>query len=186
MAYFSGRDVLSYTELLPRGDDKDPRTYPQHLRDARVRYAIFPSRLYDGGHGIVKEMMDKGVIIPVERIGRVEAADRSSLILARVEIAADEWDWRRNEPTELADAEVLRQPTPRDRQERLEREERRAAAEAKARKQAKAERDQRLERHARKVKKLRKAQRAATQAVSTTAPATRPTPRDGPLNAPAP
>jgi hypothetical protein len=186
MAYFSGRDVLSYTELLPRGDDKDPRTYPQHLVDARVRYAIFPSRLYDGGHGIVKELMDKGVIIPVERIGRVEAADRSSLILARVEINATEWDWRRNEPTELADAEVLRQPTPRDRQERLERDERRAAAEAKARKQAWAERDQRLERHVRKVKKLRKAQRAATQAVSATAPASQPAPLGGLLSTPAP
>ncbi|HYO11431.1 MAG TPA: hypothetical protein VER17_20875 [Tepidisphaeraceae bacterium] len=81
MSYLSGREVVMQRDILPASDKKKPHQWPAHLAALNIRYAVFPSRLYKEGERSIRELMDRGVIVPVERKAVV-----GDMVLARVEV----------------------------------------------------------------------------------------------------
>ena len=96
MAYFSGRDVAVHRDILPDPRKKSELNWPAHLAALNIRYAVFPSKLYKEGEYKIRELMDKGVIVPTERVAR-----EGELALMRIEIRVPPpgQDWRKRSPT---------------------------------------------------------------------------------------
>jgi hypothetical protein len=83
MSYLSERQVVMQRDILdPR---KPQKNWPQSLKDQRIGYAVFPSRLYKEGERSIRELMDRGVIVPVTREAVV-----GEMVLAKVEIVVPE------------------------------------------------------------------------------------------------
>jgi hypothetical protein len=180
MAYLSGREALMQRDIIPR--NKSEIHWPTHLAALNIHYAIFPSKLYKGGERKIRELMDKNVIVPVERVVKV-----GELVLLKVEIRVPPagQDWRKRSVTTRpinarTTASGSARPTPKMLKKRRQAiiAARHAAAvkkEARDRKLAHAEREKRLQAAARLAAKTRKdriARRAAAKAA--TAPSTQP------------
>jgi hypothetical protein len=90
MSYVSGRECVMQRDILPT--NKPPPHWPTHLAALNIHYAIFPSRLYKEGERTIRELMDRGVIVPTERV-----AKEGDLVLAKVEIKTppEGKDWRK-------------------------------------------------------------------------------------------
>ena len=94
MAFVSDRDCVMQRDILP--PHKTHWVYPAHLAALDIHYAVFPSRLYRKGDRTIRDLMDRGVIVPVERIAKVE-----DMALARIEIKIPEpgVDWMKQPTT---------------------------------------------------------------------------------------
>src|SRR5439155_13547077 len=94
MSYLSGRDVVMSRDILPTS--KKETNWPSHLAALNIRYAIFPSQVYRKAERKIRDLMDKQVIVPTERV-----AKEGDLVLARVEIKVPPpgQDWRKRPPT---------------------------------------------------------------------------------------
>jgi hypothetical protein len=79
MSFISGRECVMHRDIIPT--NKSKMHWPAHLAALNIGYAVFPSLLYDGPERPIRELMDKGVIVPVERV-----AKRGEVALFRVEI----------------------------------------------------------------------------------------------------
>jgi hypothetical protein len=83
MSYLSERQVVMQRDIL---DPKKPqKNWPQSRKDQQIGYAVFPSRLYKEGERSIRELMDRGVIVPTERVAKV-----GEMVLAKVTIAVPE------------------------------------------------------------------------------------------------
>jgi hypothetical protein len=177
MSYLSGRDVVMQRDILPAR--KSEYHWPEHLAGLNIRYAVFPSRLYKEGERRIRELMDKGVIVPVERV-----AKEGEMALMRVEIRLPPpgQDWR-SRPVTFAPvgARTTISGTTRPSPQALVRKHRqqvaarkagamkRAAIQAKQKKLAQAERQRKQQAAARALtaRKKRAKQRAATRPAAT-------------------
>jgi hypothetical protein len=186
MGYLSGRDVVMWRDIAPP-PSKSPPHWPQHLAALNIRWAVFPARLYKEGERHIRELMDRGVIVPSERVAQV-----GDLVLAKVTVIVPPAgkDWRKQPIREVAfNKKVTPAGTKRPSQAKIaKRHRQRAAAHraAVARKQAagaKLARQHKIERqrkqqlaakHAAKQRKLRHERRKKSAA---TAPATQPSSR---------
>src|SRR5205823_14468486 len=94
MSYLSGRDVVMSRDILPTS--KKETNWPAHLAALNIRYAIFPSQVYRKAERRIRDLMDKQVIVPTERV-----AKEGDMVLAKVEIKVPPpgQDWRKRPPT---------------------------------------------------------------------------------------
>jgi hypothetical protein len=94
MAFVSDRECVMQRDILPT--NKSALHYPEHIAALNIHYAVFPSRWYRKGDRIVRDLMDRGVIVPVERVAKV-----GEMALARIEIKVPPpgVDWRKQPVT---------------------------------------------------------------------------------------
>src|SRR3954469_20611264 len=64
MSYYSEREVVMARDIIPDPSKKSPLHWPQHLAGLNISYAVFPSQLYKEGERPIRELMDRGVIVP--------------------------------------------------------------------------------------------------------------------------
>jgi hypothetical protein len=101
MSYVSGREVFMQRELLP--DNVPPEQYPAYLEKSGIQYAVFPPTLYRKGERVIRDLMEHGVIVPVERVGKTK-----DMVLARVAIAKPAGDWRKSPAVDVMTARGIR------------------------------------------------------------------------------
>jgi len=91
MAFVSDRECVMQRDILP-ATIKSPLHYPEHLAALGIRYAVFPSRLYRKGDRVIRDLMDRRVIVPTARI-----AKEGDMALATIEIKVPPpgVDWRK-------------------------------------------------------------------------------------------
>jgi hypothetical protein len=87
MAYVSDRDVLLRRALFP--PELRAAQYPRQLQQMRIEYAVLPASLYLSGEHVFREMMERGVIVPIRKV-----ASTRDLVLAKVKIVQVSGDWR--------------------------------------------------------------------------------------------
>jgi hypothetical protein len=87
MSYVSDRTVLLQRELFP---PKLPiEKIPAYLAKSGIGYAVFPPTEYKKGERLIRDLMEHGVIVPVERVGRTK-----DMVLAKIVIQVPAGDWR--------------------------------------------------------------------------------------------
>jgi Dolichyl-phosphate-mannose-protein mannosyltransferase len=178
MGYLSGREVLMQRDILPA--KKSEIHWPEHIAALNIHYAVFPSKLYKEGERRIRELMDKGVIVPTERIAR-----DGDMALMKIEISVPPpgEDWRKRPVTTMpvrANTTVAgtKRPTPaqlahKHHQVALARKalaQHKAAVQAKQKKLAQLERQKKKQAAARAAAKKRHKARA-TQPAAATKPA---------------
>lgn len=91
MSYTSGREVVMQKDIIPT--NKSPVHWPTHLAALNIHYAVFPSNLYGKGEREIRELMDRGVIVPSERVAKV-----GDMTLWKIEIKEPPpgQDWRKH------------------------------------------------------------------------------------------
>jgi hypothetical protein len=96
MAYLSDRDVVTTHDILPDPKKKSEVHWPEHLSALNIRYAVYPSSVYRKAQRKLRELMDKNVIVPTERVAKV-----GDMTLWRVEIQVPPpgQDWRKRQVT---------------------------------------------------------------------------------------
>jgi hypothetical protein len=182
MSYYSERECVMARDILPRS--KHEVHWPRHLDALNIRYAVFPSDQYMEGERKIRELMDKGVIVPDERVAKVGDL---ALMRVHIEVPPVGVDWRKRPvATTRVTVKTTSGGTTRPAKATLARKARHAAAIRKAAAEAKArhaEREARLQRQEaadakaalrRKQAKFRRAREAAIRAAtqkSTTQPA---------------
>jgi hypothetical protein len=188
MSYLSGREVLASRDILPL--NKTEPHWPTHIAALGIKYAVFPATLYDEEERRIRELMDKGVIVPTARVARV--GEEWVLQEVRIDVPPSGQDWRKrpvsNAPrvTVKTTASGTKRPPPKVLHKRhkaqvaarREAADRKMKAEARVRKQqalVRAERKAAAERAAAKARKKRIAARknkptAPTQPTSLLAP----------------
>src|SRR5205823_560178 len=82
----SERHVLMHLDIFP--DSLAEKDYPAFLAKQNIDYAIFPPTLYHKGERVIRDMMEHGVIVPVQRIEKTQ-----EMVLARVKIIVPPGDW---------------------------------------------------------------------------------------------
>jgi hypothetical protein len=155
MAYLSGRDAVMSRDILPVR--KSAPHWPEHLAALNIKWAVFPSKLYEEAERPIRSLMDRGVIVPTERVAKV-----GDLVLAKVKIVVPPAgvDWRKQPVVPTLTTNLGVQGKPRPSKEQLARKQRREAAQRHAaalKKHQHALKQKRLERHKRHEAAARKA-----------------------------
>jgi hypothetical protein len=101
MSYVSERNVVMNRDIFP--DNLPITKYPQALAKSGVQYAVFPPTVYRKGDRVIRDMMERGVIVPVQRAGRTK-----QMVLAEVEIKVPPGDWRDQPVTDVMLARGIR------------------------------------------------------------------------------
>jgi hypothetical protein len=186
--YLSGREAVTKRDIIPPG--KSAIHWPRFVRAAKIDYAVFPPRLYDEAETPIRQLMDRGVIVPIVRVAYVDAQDEP-MVLAKIEIREPPpgKDWRKNPTTAPMTARTTVTGTTRPSAAQLARKRRHQAAarhaiaEAKRIKQERIARAERLEKQQRKLlaekkeareRKARKARHAQAKAAATQPATTQP------------
>jgi hypothetical protein len=96
MGYLSGREVVASHDILPDPKRKSEIHWPEHLNALNIRYAVFPSSVYRKAERKLRELMDKNVIVPKERVAKV-----GELTLWEIDIQVPPagQDWRKRTVT---------------------------------------------------------------------------------------
>jgi hypothetical protein len=162
MGYLSGREVVASHDILPDPKKKSEVHWPEHLKALNIGYAVFPSSVYRKAERKLRELMDKNVIVPKERVAKV-----GELTLWEIEIQVPPagQDWRkRTVTTAPVNARTTAVGTKRPPATQLARKQRHVSAEKKQLAQHKV---QLLAKQARlaRLEKQRKKQAAAKLAV---------------------
>ncbi len=182
MAFASDRECVMARDILPT--NKSPVHYPEHLAALNIHYAIFPSRLYQKSDRIIRELMDRGVIVPTGRIGK-----EGDMVLATVEIKLPPpgVNWRTQPIIATLTAKTTVSGTTRPTTRVLAAKKRQSAKVAAQRKEKARKNIEKKKRQERQVAATRaaakKRRRAAATSNITTPPATT-TPTSGPITAP--
>jgi len=92
--YLSGRDVMLERELLPA--KKDVKKYPEHLSAIGLNFVVTPYKYYRAKEPFVARLVEKGVILAGERVGKT-----GPLQLRKATVSLVQGDWRKN-PTVVA------------------------------------------------------------------------------------
>jgi hypothetical protein len=147
MTYFSGRPVYMTRELLP--SRKGPIHIPRFVASLGIRYAVFPAGAYEKGEKTSSDLLEHGVIVPLERLG---TTDGMTLALVRIDVPPAGKHWKDNPKVDASVHAMRNLPTPSE-----------ARAIARAKREARAEkveRDVRKLKHAAAAAKRRKAAKA--------------------------
>jgi len=174
--YLSGRHIVGSRDIIPT--NKRPQIWPHHLEALKIRYAIFPAKLYDDAERKTRFLIDRGVIVPTVRVARV--GEEWVLAEITIDVPPAGKDWRKQpireatfthktapDGTTRPSNEVIAARRARRAAERREAAERQAAAIARAKreaKQAKLEQQAKEDRHAAAVRRRRLAARRSKAA----------------------
>ena len=101
MAYASDRTVLMQRDLWP--ENLPPTQIPAHLQKLGIEYAVFPPVFYRKGDRVIRDLMERGVIVPVERVGRTQ-----EMVLAKIRIENPPRDWRERPMADVMTAKGMR------------------------------------------------------------------------------
>jgi hypothetical protein len=94
MSYLSGRTVVNERDILPT--NKRETLWPAHLAALDIHYAVFPSQHYRKAERRIRELMDKQVIVPTERVAR---EGEMALMKIRIDVPPAGQDWRKRPVT---------------------------------------------------------------------------------------
>jgi hypothetical protein len=138
MSYFSDRQVYMAREIIPKSNNLTD--VPRFLAAQHIEYAVFPSAMYNRTEWLIGELMNRGVIVPLERVA---ATDEMVLATVDIDLPPDGSSWRKLPETDAATIERVRElPTRTEkRDEALERAAAKVRREAKAAKARKEERE---------------------------------------------
>jgi hypothetical protein len=90
MSVFSGRHVVTQRELFPyEWTSRAPRIVSR----AKLRYVVFPARLYEKKEPLIAALMRKHIIVPRTKVATVRA--KPAMVLAKPKITVVEGDWRK-------------------------------------------------------------------------------------------
>jgi hypothetical protein len=96
MGYLSGREVVASHDILPDPKKKSAVHWPEHLKALDIGYAVYPSSVYRRAERQLRELMDKNVIVPKERVAKV---DELTLWRIEIQVPPPGQDWRKREVT---------------------------------------------------------------------------------------
>jgi hypothetical protein len=96
MGYLSDREVVASHDILPDPKKKSEVHWPEHLKALNIGYAVYPSSVYRKAERKLRELMDKNVIVPKERVAKV---DELTLWRIEIEVPPAGQDWRKREVT---------------------------------------------------------------------------------------
>jgi hypothetical protein len=176
VGYLTGREALMWRDIDPK---TAPQHYPAKIRAMNIGYAVFPPNLYDRGERMIRELMDRGVIVPEQRVSKV-----GDMMITTIQVNVPAGDWRETPLVSLTPRlRELGRPTT---QELAHREAKQRATEKKTRvalKEYQAEKARRFRKlqlkkdpalMEAKRRKLRRAAAAATAPAPAAAATTRP------------
>jgi hypothetical protein len=88
LSVFSGRHVVTQRELFPYGAIfRAPRV----LAQAKLKFVVFPARLYDKKEPLIARLMRKKIVVPRAKLATVG----KTMVLATPQITVVKKDWRK-------------------------------------------------------------------------------------------